>query len=130
MLRIEFGIKGGWQDYYATTFGGFNIIEFNKNEILVNPIHFQDEILLELEYNLMLFRLGKSRNSNKLGWIILLFLYQFVSFNFLFKADKKKKVIEVAHKYSSFELSSILLGFITAKALGKFILAWWWSNIR
>ena len=36
--RLETKISGGWQDYYACIFGGFNIINFNKDEIVVNPI--------------------------------------------------------------------------------------------
>ena len=59
-------IQGGWQDQYATTFGGFSWIEFRQNEILVNPLHLQRNTQLELEYNLMLFRLGGTRSSSKI----------------------------------------------------------------
>lgn len=62
--RIDMKISGGWQDQYATAFGGFNWIEFRKNEVIVNPIHLRRETLLELEYNLMLFKLGNSRSSS------------------------------------------------------------------
>ena len=34
------------------------LIEFRKNDVVVNPILLRREILLELEYNLILFRLG------------------------------------------------------------------------
>ena len=64
--RIDMNIMGGWQDQYATTFGGFNWIEFRQNEVLVNPLQLQRETLLELEYNLMLFRMGGSRRSSKI----------------------------------------------------------------
>ena len=64
--RIEMKIKGGWQDQYATAFGGFNWIEFRQNEVLVNPIQLQRSTQLELEYNLMLFRLGGRRSSSKI----------------------------------------------------------------
>ena len=55
--RIDMKIQGGWQDQYATAFGGFNWIEFRKNEVLVNPLKLNRNTQLELEYNLMLFRL-------------------------------------------------------------------------
>jgi D-glycero-alpha-D-manno-heptose-7-phosphate kinase len=61
--RIDMGIKGGWQDQYATAFGGFNWIEFRENEVIVNPLRIQRDIILELEYNLMLFRIGAKHNS-------------------------------------------------------------------
>lgn len=62
--RIEMKMQGGWQDQYATTFGGFNWIEFRKNEVVVIPLLLQRNTLLELEYNLMLFKLGGSRSSS------------------------------------------------------------------
>jgi D-glycero-alpha-D-manno-heptose-7-phosphate kinase len=62
--RIDMNIKGGWQDQYTTTFGGFSWIEFRTNDVLVNPLRIHRDTQLELEYNLMLFRLGGSRSSN------------------------------------------------------------------
>lgn len=64
--RIDMKIHGGWQDQYATAFGGFNWIEFHKNEVIVNPLLLRRETILELEYNLMLFRIGESRSSNNI----------------------------------------------------------------
>lgn len=61
--RIELGVSGGWQDQYATVFGGLNFIEFRQNEILVIPLRICEDILLELQFNLLLFRFGKSRQS-------------------------------------------------------------------
>ena len=62
--RIDMKIEGGWQDQYATTFGGFSWIEFSQNEVLVSPLKLNRDTQLELEYNLMLFRLGGSHNSS------------------------------------------------------------------
>ncbi|MCH8012535.1 MAG: CBS domain-containing protein [Candidatus Marinimicrobia bacterium] len=64
--RIDMQIHGGWQDQYATAFGGFSWIEFRQDEVIVNPIMLQRETLLELEYNLMLFRLGGQRSSSNI----------------------------------------------------------------
>jgi D-glycero-alpha-D-manno-heptose-7-phosphate kinase len=64
--RIDMNLRGGWQDQYATTFGGFSWIEFRQNEVLVSPLLLQRNTILELEYNLMLFRLGENRSSSKI----------------------------------------------------------------
>jgi len=64
--RIDMKIIGGWQDQYSTAFGGFSCIEFRKNDVVVNPILLRRETLLELEYNLMLFRLGSNRSSSEI----------------------------------------------------------------
>lgn len=61
--RIDLGVEGGWQDQYATVFGGFNLIEFRNNEIIVVPLRINPDVLHELQYNLLLFRIGETRNS-------------------------------------------------------------------
>jgi len=61
--RIELGIQGGWQDQYATVFGGFNFIEFSKDDTVVHPLRLHAGALNELESNLILCYSGKSRNS-------------------------------------------------------------------
>jgi len=61
--RDEAGIKGGRQDQYASTFGGFNFIEFLGRTTIVNPLRVSRETLNELEYRLMLCYTGGSRLS-------------------------------------------------------------------
>ncbi len=61
--RNEVGIKGGKQDQYAATFGGFNFIEFLKDKVIVNPLRIKQDILNELEYRLLLCYTGGTRLS-------------------------------------------------------------------
>lgn len=61
--REEVGIKGGKQDQYNATFGGFNFIEFLGKTTIVNPLRIKRGTLNELEYRLMLCYTGKTRLS-------------------------------------------------------------------
>ncbi len=61
--REEVGIKGGKQDQFAATFGGFNFIEFKQETTIVNPLRIKDNVLNELQYRLMLCHTGKTRLS-------------------------------------------------------------------
>jgi D-glycero-alpha-D-manno-heptose-7-phosphate kinase len=36
--RLHLGVAGGWQDQYATVFGGVNFMEFTKEQNIINPI--------------------------------------------------------------------------------------------
>lgn len=62
--RIDLGIKGGMQDQYAASFGGFNFIEFLGDRVVVNGLKVSRDILNELEYNLLLGNTGKVRLSS------------------------------------------------------------------
>ncbi len=62
--REELKIKGGKQDQYAATFGGFNFIEFLGNMTIVNPLRIDSAIFNELEYRLVLCYTGKTRLSS------------------------------------------------------------------
>ena len=64
--RIDVGIKGGRQDQYAASFGGFNFIEFQKDQVIVNPLKISPLTINELEYNLLLCYTGEVRESQKL----------------------------------------------------------------
>jgi D-glycero-alpha-D-manno-heptose-7-phosphate kinase len=62
--RVELKIAGGLQDQYAATFGGFNFIEFGKqNQVTVNPLRIKRETLTELNYRLLLCFTGRTRLS-------------------------------------------------------------------
>ena len=47
--RLTLGNAGGWQDQYATIFGGVNFLEFGPEENLIHPIRLYSDTLLELE---------------------------------------------------------------------------------
>jgi D-glycero-alpha-D-manno-heptose-7-phosphate kinase len=61
--RQELGLKGGLQDQYAATFGGFNYIEFSGDQVIVNPLRIRSSTLNELEHNLLLCYSGQTRPS-------------------------------------------------------------------
>ena len=64
--RLHLGIAGGWQDQYASVFGGFNFIEFHRDENIVNPIRVHADIVSELEENLVLCDTGISHHSGNI----------------------------------------------------------------
>jgi D-glycero-alpha-D-manno-heptose-7-phosphate kinase len=61
--RLYLGVAGGWQDQYATVFGGFNFIEFQMEQNIVHPLNINAETLLELEESLILCDTGTSHDS-------------------------------------------------------------------
>lgn len=61
--RLTLGIAGGWQDQYATVFGGINFLEFGSAQNLICPVRVNPNILLELEESLVLCDTGLPHNS-------------------------------------------------------------------
>lgn len=62
--REDLKIKGGRQDQYAATFGGFNFIEFNGPTTIVNPLRIDRDVINELAYHLLLCYVGRRKPKN------------------------------------------------------------------
>ena len=64
--RLHLGVAGGWQDQYATVFGGLNFMEFNKDQNIINPIRLSNDTILELEESLVLCNTGTTHDSGNI----------------------------------------------------------------
>ena len=64
--RLYMGVSGGWQDQYATVFGGFNFMEFKMEKNIVHPLRIPTNTLLELEESLILCDTGTTHDSGSI----------------------------------------------------------------
>ena len=64
--RNDLGIQGGLQDQYAATFGGFNLIEFKGDRVIVNPLRISADVMHELEHNMLLCYTGGPAHSDQI----------------------------------------------------------------
>jgi D-glycero-alpha-D-manno-heptose-7-phosphate kinase len=61
--REDLGIPGGWQDQYATAFGGFNLIGFAPERVTVAPVRTTPQVITTLQENLLLCYTGRVRTN-------------------------------------------------------------------
>lgn len=61
--RLMLNIPGGWQDQYATVFGGFNHMEFSSEQNTIVPLRLDSSIIAELEESLVLCYTGFNHDS-------------------------------------------------------------------
>jgi D-glycero-alpha-D-manno-heptose-7-phosphate kinase len=64
--RHYLGVAGGWQDQYATVFGGFNFMEFRMDQNIVHPLRIHPNTLFELEESLILCDTGTTHDSGSI----------------------------------------------------------------
>ncbi len=99
--RKDLGLKGGKQDQYAAAFGGFNFIEFLKDDlVIVNPLKIKRWIIDELEASMVLYFTGASRSSARI-----------ISEQIDNTSQKKRNAIEAMHciKQSAIDMKLALL---------------------
>jgi len=112
--RIDLGFRGGKQDQYAATFGGFNFIEFFKDDkVIVNPLRIKRWVVDELEVSMVLFYTGESRSSDK----IIKEQQKNTLEGKKLPTEATHKIKQNAYKMKDFLLKGDVVQF--AKALGK-----------
>lgn len=64
--RLIMKVAGGWQDQYASVFGGFNLMEFTAEHNTITPLRLESRVIRELEENLIICYTGTSRSSGNI----------------------------------------------------------------
>lgn len=65
--RVDLGKAGGKQDQYAAAFGGFNFMEFYRDDkVIVNPLKVKNSLMNELSNNILLYYTNSNRDSGKI----------------------------------------------------------------
>jgi D-glycero-alpha-D-manno-heptose-7-phosphate kinase len=64
--RLRLGVDGGWQDQYATAFGGINHMEFEKEKNFIYPLRLNRNVISELEESLVLCYTGMKHDSGNI----------------------------------------------------------------
>jgi D-glycero-alpha-D-manno-heptose-7-phosphate kinase len=61
--RRDLGIAGGWQDQFASAFGGLNLLEFSAGGASVTPVRVRPDVLDAVRRNLLLCYTGRARTD-------------------------------------------------------------------
>jgi len=64
--RLILNIPGGWQDQYASVFGGFNYMEFSADHNVILPLRLDSKTVAELEETLVLCFTGRRHDSGEI----------------------------------------------------------------
>jgi D-glycero-alpha-D-manno-heptose-7-phosphate kinase len=64
--RLILNIPGGWQDQYATVFGGFNYMEFSAEYNSILPLRLEQRTVDELEESIVLCYTGRLHDSGEI----------------------------------------------------------------
>ena len=62
----DLNLSIGKQDEYSSAFGGINFIEFEKNNVKVEPLKLSNETRKRIEEDILLFFTGMTRESSKI----------------------------------------------------------------
>ena len=99
--RLLLNIGGGWQDQYASVFGGINFMEFDAETNEITPLRLDDYLMRTLEANLILCYTGKGHSSGDIH----------ADQKARFQADKSGGLEEKAarHRQITYEMKRFLL---------------------